>query len=295
MATDPPEASTFAPLPASVAAALDDRGQDPGRRSTSLANGIPFSALEWGDPGGRPLALVHGLGSSARNWWRVGPALATTGRRVVAPDLPGHGRTGHWAGHHRIRDNALDLAAWIRVAGLDEPSLQVVGHSWGAMTVAALPGAGIRPATLVLVDPPALPHSIMATIVDDPDERPRESIEATIRFLTPRNPAWSPGDIEAKAQALHEVDLKAARDILLENGDWDGGLGDISDPAAAGLDIWLVRGDPAAGALVTDPVAAAFAARIGAGHVLTIPDGHHSPMRNDPVATTAALLTALGG
>lgn len=174
------------------------------------------------------------------------------------------------------------------------PELQVVGHSWGAATVAGLPIAGIRPATLVLVDPPALPHAIMATIVDDPNERPRENVDTTIRFLTPRNPEWSAGDIEVKAQALHEVDLEAARDILLENGDWDGGLADISDPAADDVDIWLIRADPAAGSLLPDQAAEAFAARIGADHVLLIRGGHHSPMRNDPVATTAALLTALG-
>jgi pimeloyl-ACP methyl ester carboxylesterase len=160
--------------------------------------------------------------------------------------------------------------------------------------VAALPIAGIRPATLVLLDPPALPEASMATIVDDPDERPREGVEATIRFLTPRNRAWSAGDIEAKARSLHQLDLEAARDILLLNGDWDGGLHDISDPAAAGLEIWLIRGDPAVGGLIPDDAAAAFAERLGPDRVLTIPGGHHSPMRNDPVATTAALLTALG-
>jgi pimeloyl-ACP methyl ester carboxylesterase len=294
VATDPSDALSFTPLPAAVMAALEDPRPDPGHRSVTVANGIPFSALEWGDPDGHPLVLVHGLGSSARNWWRLGPALATTGRWVVAPELPGHGHTGHWVGHHRFRDNARDLAAWIREARLDRPALQIVGHSWGGMTVAALPVAGIRPATLVLLDPPSLPHAIVAAIVDDPNERPREDVAATIRYLTPLNPAWSAGDIEAKAQALHEVDLEAARDILLENGDWDGGLGDISDPAAAGLDIWLVRGDPAAGGLVPDAAAAAFAARLGPDHVLSIPGGHHSPMRNDPIATTAALLTALG-
>jgi pimeloyl-ACP methyl ester carboxylesterase len=240
------------------------------------------------------LVLVHGLGSSARNWWRLGPALAATGRRVIAPDQAGHGRTGHWAGHHDFRDNARDLAAWIRATELDVPEVQIVGHSWGGLTVAALPIAGIRPATLVLIDPPTLPLSVMASIVEDPEERPHESVAATVEFLTPRNPAWSPGDIEAKAEALHEVDLEAARDILLENGDWDGGLRDISEEAAAGLDIWLIRGDPAAGCLVPDPAAAAYAARIGKDHVLTIRGGHHSPMRSHPVETTAALLVALG-
>lgn len=283
------------PLSPAVLAALADPTPDPGRRSTAIAGGIPYSALEWGDALDRPLVLVHGLGSSARNWWRVGPALATTGRRVVAPDQAGHGQTGHWAGHHRFRDNARDLAAWIRAAELDVPELQVVGHSWGGLTVAALPIAGIRPVTLALLDPPALPYAFVASIAEDPGERPRESVAATIEFLTPRNPAWAPGDIEAKAQALHEVDLEAARDILLENGDWDGGLRDISDPAAQGLDIWLIRGDPKAGGLVPDAAATAFAARLGEDHVVTIPGGHHSPMRSHPVETTAALLAVLGG
>jgi pimeloyl-ACP methyl ester carboxylesterase len=293
MTTDP--TTTGLPdLPHAVRAALADPAPDAGRRSTTVANGIPYSAVEWGDPNGRPLVLVHGLGSSARNWWRLGPALAATGRRVVAPDQAGHGQTGHWAGHPVFRENARDLAAWIRATELDVPELQIVGHSWGGLTVAALPIAGIRPATLVLIDPPTLPLAIMATIVDDPTERPREDVDATIRFLAPRNPEWSPGDIEAKARDLHEVDLDAARDILLENGDWDGGLGDISDPAAAGIDIWLIRGDPAAGCLVPDPAAAAFARRLGSDHVRTIPGGHHSPMRSHPVETTAALLAALG-
>jgi pimeloyl-ACP methyl ester carboxylesterase len=294
MTTDPSTAHQLPAVPPAVREALEDPAPDPGRRSTTVANGIPYSALEWGEPAGRPLVLVHGLGSSARNWWRLGPALAATGRRVIAPDQAGHGRTGHWVGHHRLRDNASDLAAWIRAAELDVPELQVVGHSWGGATVAAIPVAGIRPATLVLIDPPALPLAIMATIVDDPDERPRDDPAATIRFLTPRNPTWSNGDVEAKAEALHQLDLDAARDILLENGDWDAGLEDLSDDAAAGIDIWLVRGDPATGGLVPNAAAAAYRARIGDDHVITIRGGHHSPMRSHPVETTAALLAALG-
>ena len=147
-------------LPAAVAAAL--RAPTEGERIAVEAAGIPWSALAWGDPGARPLLLIHGVTSSAAIWWRVGPALAATGRRVVAVDRPGHGQTGHWQGHHRFRDNAADVAAFVRAAGLDRDDLQVVGHSWGAMTAAALPAAGLRPATLVLVDPPAVPHAFMA-------------------------------------------------------------------------------------------------------------------------------------
>jgi pimeloyl-ACP methyl ester carboxylesterase len=42
---------------------------------------------------GPPIVLVHGLGGAASNWLRVAPALATA-RRVIVPELPGHGGSG---------------------------------------------------------------------------------------------------------------------------------------------------------------------------------------------------------
>ena len=110
---DRPDSTAARPLVASVPAD-DASARSPTRGAVSPASGrstaagIPFSALSWGDPDGRPLLLVHGVTASAAIWWRVGPALAATGRRVVAVDLPGHGRTGHWTGRHRFRDNAAD-------------------------------------------------------------------------------------------------------------------------------------------------------------------------------------------
>ena len=95
-------------------------------------------------------------------WWRVGPALAAAGHRVVAVDQAGHGRTGHWQGHHRFRDNAADVVAFARAIGLGSDALRVIGHSWGGLTAAALPVAGLRPARLVLLDPPVVPHAIIA-------------------------------------------------------------------------------------------------------------------------------------
>jgi pimeloyl-ACP methyl ester carboxylesterase len=264
-------------------------------RMTTPAAGIPFSSIVWGDPASRPLVLIHGVTASARIWWRIGPALAAAGRRVVAVDLPGHGETGHWQGHHRFRDNAADVAAWIRAAGLDVPSLQVVGHSWGALTAAALPLAGIRPATLVLLDPPAIPHAVISQMASDPSEQPYPNRETALRALAAANPTWPPLDVAAKAEALAQLDVAAARAVLLDNGDWDGGLADLSDPAAAGIPIWVVRGDPDAGGLLPDAALQAFAARIGASHILTLAGAPHAPQRIFPAATTLALLRALAG
>ena len=278
-------------LPAAVADAL--HAPPGGERLAVDAAGIPWSALAWGDPSARPVLLIHGVTSSAAIWWRVGPAIAASGRRVIAVDQAGHGRTGHWQGHHRFRDNAADIAAFIRAAGLDRADLQVIGHSWGAMTATALPTAGIRPAAIVLIDPPAVPHSFMVEQVSASDEQAYDEIDDAIAAVRAENPGWSDGDVRAKAEALTQLDEAAARSVFLDNGDWDGGLADLADAASAGIPIWLLRGDPATGGYIPDAWLPAFKAQIGADHVVTIPGAPHSPQRTHPIETVAALLRAL--
>jgi pimeloyl-ACP methyl ester carboxylesterase len=280
-------------LPGPVAAALASPAG--GDRLTIETAGIPFSALVWGEPSARPLLLIHGVTSSAANWWRVGPALAASGRRVVAVDLPGHGRTGHWQGHFRFRDNASDVEAFVREAGIARDELQVIGHSWGAMTAAALPAVGLRPSTLVLLEPPTVPFEVISREVDDRNQRRFTDIAEASVALRAANPAWADGDVRAKAEALTELDETAARSVLLDNGDWDGGLGDLADPAAAGIPVWVIRGDPAFGGYLPDEAVAALSARVGADHLISIVGAPHSPQRTHPVETTAALLRALGG
>ena len=283
---------TMAALPDAATRALAD--PDAGERITVEADGIPWSALVWGDPAGRPLLLIHGVTASASVWWRVGPALAATGRRVTAVDQAGHGKTGHWQGHHRFRDNATDIAAFIRAARLDRPDLQVIGHSWGATTAAALPTTGIRPATLVLLDPPVLSLERIAHEASDPGQQVFDDLDEAIAAVRRSEPTWSDGDVRAKAEALLTLDEAAARSVLLDNGDWDGGLADLRDPAASGLAIWIVRGEPATGSYVSDDAARAFAEIVGEDHVLMIDGAPHSPQRTHPQETIAAFLRALG-
>ena len=278
-------------LPRAVGAALDDPA--PGERITIEAAGIPWSALAWGDRDDRPLLLIHGVTSSARNWWRVGPALAASERWVVAIDLPGHGLTGHWTGRPAFRDTAASVAAFADAAGLVGDDRQVVGHSWGAMVTAALPAVGLRPATIVLLDPPALPHALIAQVAANPDERAYADLEAAIRDVRAQNPGWSDGDVQGKAEALTQVDEIAARSVVLDNGDWDAGLADLQGPAAAGIPVWIVRGDPATGSYLPDEWLSRFEAVIGPDRIHTVHDGPHSPHRTHPVEVTAAILHAL--
>jgi len=287
-----PIVATAQDLPASVVAVLE---QPPEARRISVeAAGIPFAARTLGNAADPPLLLVHGVTASSRTWWRVGPALAVgLTRRVVAVDQAGHGWTGGWTGHHRFRDNAADIAAFAEAADMVNPELRVVGHSWGAMTVAALAVAGLRPEVIVLLDPPAIPLAGMRAMVDDPVEHHYDDADEAAAALGRLYPTWSWGDVAAKAEALSQFDEGAVRAVLTENGDWDGGLADIADPASAGVPFRLVRGEPAFGGLVPVAAAEAIAEQIGHEHVITIARGTHSPMRTRPEATVLALLRAL--
>jgi pimeloyl-ACP methyl ester carboxylesterase len=283
---------TAADLPDDVAAALDDP-PEPDLISVEAA-GICFAARTWGRPEDEPLLLVHGVTASSRIWWRIGPALAVgLRRRVVAPDQAGHGRTGTWAGHDRFRDNAADVIAFAAAAGIATPELRVVGHSWGGMTAAAIPAAGLRPDVVVLVDPPAIPLAVIATMLDDPIEHYYDHIDEALAAIGSLHPTWAWGDVTAKAEALTQFDEAAVRAVLTQNGDWDGGLRDMADPAAAGVAFRLIRGEPAFGGLVPNAAAELLAERVGREHVITIAGGSHSPMRLRPEATVRALLEAV--
>jgi len=263
--------------------------------STVEAAGIPFHILGWGEPDAPPVLLLHGVTSNALIWWRVGPALAAAGYRVIAPDMPGHGHTGHWAGHVAFRDSAADLAelAHVLFPDRDASEVRIVGHSWGGMTAAAFPSAGYAPARLVLVDPPTIPLVVITQMLTDPTERRYDDVNEAIAVVGRLNPTYGYGDVVSKAEALTQFDEPAVRAILTENGDWDGGLGSLAHAAARDVPVRLIRGDPTAGGYVPDAALPAFAARLGEANVRTIWNAPHSPQRTHPAETATAILAAI--
>jgi pimeloyl-ACP methyl ester carboxylesterase len=249
--------------------------------------------VEWGQPTDPPLLLVHGVASSSETFWRVGPCLAADRRRVIAVDLPGHGRTGGWRGRHRWIETAEDLAGFVEAGQLDRGDLAVIGHSWGAMVVAALPAAGFRPERMVLLDPPALPRADLVRLTQDPTEQRHENVADAIEAIRASGVSWSEGDIRAKAMALTQIDETAVRAIYLENGDYDAGMAALVDPAALDIPVWVIRGNPEEGGLIPDENVSALAERVGTDHVMTIAGAGHSPQRSHPEATILAILRAL--
>ena len=98
---------------------------------------------------GPPLVLVHGLGGAATNWTELAPLLAKR-RRVLVPDLPGHGRSDRLARVEGLGSFALRLAALLEQEASTPAAL--VGHSMGGLVALRL--AVARPqavSALVLV------------------------------------------------------------------------------------------------------------------------------------------------
>lgn len=127
---------------------------------------------------GPPLVLVHGLGVSADYWYRNGPPLAAAGFRVLAPDLPGFGRTEGPPGGLPVRAQAAALLAWARALELG-PAVYV-GHSLSCQCALELAvAAPERVRGLVLASPTGAPHGHRLLrqgwgfLLDVPREDPR--------------------------------------------------------------------------------------------------------------------------
>lgn len=84
-----------------------------------------FESAEPGGGAGRPLLLIHGFGGAAWNFEPMAPLLA--GRRLVVPDLPGHGGSSPLPAAPTLAGYADVLAGL-----LDEPA-DVLGHSLGGV------------------------------------------------------------------------------------------------------------------------------------------------------------------
>lgn len=78
---------------------------------------------------GRPLVLVHGLGGAASNWLALVPLLLP-GRRLLVPELPGHGGSSPLPAAPSLNAYADRLGLLLEHEGVGAAPL--VGHSLGA-------------------------------------------------------------------------------------------------------------------------------------------------------------------
>lgn len=104
----------------------------------------------YGDPAGSPLVLLHGVSGHGARWRRTAERYLAD-RRVLAPDLRGHGRSPYeppWTAERHV----ADVLAVLDAEGVEQADL--VGHSFGGLIAVHLARtASRRVRRLVLLDP----------------------------------------------------------------------------------------------------------------------------------------------
>ena len=156
----------------------------------------------------------------AETWWRIGPALAARGWRVVAVDLPGHG------GDVR-RDGPLDLDALVDgvAARLDGPVDLLVGHSLGAIVALGLLGRDPGAARAVVLEEPPGPGAIdlgaLAAVIVHDAAAVRIDRAPLVAREREANPRWDRGDVERSVRGIEEADSDAIVAALHGPLRWD--------------------------------------------------------------------------
>lgn len=127
-------------------------GEQP-RELHLTANGHDLCVFEWAGEGA-PILLAHATGFHARIWDEVVRRLP--GRRVIAVDLRGHGRSAKPSPPYVWDDLGVDIVDLLRA--LDLHDVVMAGHSMGGyIAVSAAAREPSRSAGLLLLDPTITP------------------------------------------------------------------------------------------------------------------------------------------
>ncbi|MFO0747733.1 MAG: alpha/beta fold hydrolase [Myxococcota bacterium] len=98
------------------------------RNHSRVVDGVRVHWAEVGPQDGRPVVLLHGVSDSHRTWLRMAPHLAS-GRRLLMPDLAGHGYSSRPDASYSLDWHARVIGRWLESERL--PSVDVIGHSYG--------------------------------------------------------------------------------------------------------------------------------------------------------------------
>ncbi|MDA2811773.1 alpha/beta hydrolase [Nocardiopsis sp. RSe5-2] len=182
---------------------------------------------------GVPVVLVHGLRVSGSMWRPQVEFLRGQGRRVVAPDLPGHGeRRGEEFSLGRAVDAVLEA-----VDGVGGRVLLVGLSLGGFVSIAAAAASPGRVAGLVAASCTARPAQSLAQVYRIPaallEVLPDKGLSVNERFHRLTLP-----DEGADAVLDGGLAMEAARSVIDEIADMDvlGALGSYPGP------VWLVNG-----------------------------------------------------
>lgn len=182
-----------------------------GKEITIEFEHLRVAGLEWGPADAPPVLAIHGWLDNAASFSRLAPLL--DGVRLIAVDLPGHGRSQHRpaACNHHFIDWAPQILDIADALGLK--TFALMGHSMGAgistLVPAAAPGRLNRMVLLEGVGPLAMAADEAPTLL-------RNALEDEQRVAAA--PIKSYDDVAAAAMARRhgtDLDPTAAR-ILVE-------------------------------------------------------------------------------
>jgi pimeloyl-ACP methyl ester carboxylesterase len=259
------------------------------------SGGVRIAYRAWGGRGQPLIVLVHG-GTAHGAWWDfVGPLLAAR-HRVVAPDLSGHGDSGHRQAYG-LAPWAEEVAALVAREGDGAPPV-VVGHSMGGWVSLMLASAHPEVAgELVVVDSPMRPPG--------PDvETLRRRAHRTPRVYETRAEALSHFRLtpsQDRAVLPYAFDHVASTSIREVEGGWTWkfdpqvfGRRTAARPDLATVVCPVTLLAAERGMLAVEDAGRAAAVMAGPVTIAQLPDAGHHVMVDQPLALVTALRLVLG-
>ncbi len=222
-----------------------------------------------------PVVLVHGMGGDGHTWDRFAHRLVRLGRRVIIPDLRGHGRSAH-TGSYRFEEFGADI---LRLCErLELTSVDLVGHSLGGYAVSC-----------VAIERPGLVRRLVIEEQPLPMRSGDERVTLTRRFPTAPELWHATTSLLRHPRAVLAFDRSMTR-IALEqfrepNPQWWDRLGEIAAPTL------MLRGGP--GGMVDPDKLERFRAGVPECTVASFDCGH-SIHRDRYHEFAAAVLPFLG-
>ncbi|WP_433523068.1 alpha/beta fold hydrolase [Nocardia pseudovaccinii] len=177
---------------------------------------------------GVPVVLVHGMGGDGHTWDRFAHILMRAGRRVVIPDLRGHGRSAHTESYlfAEFGADVLNLCDHLELDSVD-----LVGHSLGGYAVSC-----------VAQERPELVRRLVVEECPMPLRSGDEEVKLTRRFPTIPELWHATTSLIRHPRAVLAFDRSMTRTALEQfrkpNPEWWDRLSDITAPTL------VLRGGP---------------------------------------------------
>lgn len=271
------------------------------RRSYTMVDNVAIETLQWGEVGHKGVLLLHGNGAHADWWGFLAPLLAGSGQHVVAISWSGMGGSG-WRDTYRMADFVREICGVCGQTGLTQAHRApvLVGHSFGGF-----------PAMMACLEHPELFSGLI--MLDSGIEPPGEEWTGPAKRTAPNRVYGSLDEALARFRLsppqdcdnLWAIDHIARTSLQEVDGGWSWKFDpylwnhfdfqpishlthNLSVPTYVmrGAKSWLMADRIMNYMRTILPPTAAFS---------TIHEANHHVMLDQPLATLAAIETALAG